>query len=718
MKIAVVYNRESQNVINLFGTPNREKIGMKTIDRLVNALKKGRHQVISMEADKDLVDRLEDFMPRVVKGERPGMVFNVSYGIQGQARYTHVPSILEMMGIPYVGSGPLAHSLALDKVVTKMILLQHGLPTAEFAVLDSPQAEVPDLEYPLIVKPKNESVSFGIKVVHDDQELRDAAGIIFKEYEQPVLVERYIEGREVNVGLLGNAPPEAFPPVELTFGETGPKIYTLEDKKGISGRQISHVVPAPIGKELAAEAQEISVRAFTALGCYDCARVDLRLDAEGRLYILEINSLPSLGEHGSYLIGADAVGLDFGRFVNRLVEVASARYFGTPEPEAVGARSKEPAALASDFLTQRRDALEKCVRGWSELSSNTGDPVGLEEANGRLDATLRGLGLRQVSDLTDETVVTTWESEAGLDDGTLLIVHLDVPTDANTAPPVFRREPEWLYGDGIATSRAPLAMIEYAIRGLRSVKLHRKIKLGVLCYHDEGMDARYSSKMIRQAVARARQVLVLRPGHMPDCIVSKRRGHRTYRFRAIGDALRPGRESKRPEVLRWLLQQIEKFSQMTKHGKRISVSILDIKSEKHPLHLPHRATATLLMTYPDMSLADELEEKLRAGVEKRGPKWELRLISDRPAMRDNRKRAALKQRWIEIAEAMEMPVTAEGSVWPSVAGLVPDDVPCLCGISPIATDLGTPQEAVQRMSLLKRTLLLTRFLVGDVKEKK
>jgi D-alanine-D-alanine ligase len=124
VKVAVVYNRESKNVVNLFGVPNQEKIGKKTIRRIVEALKRGGHQVIALEGDKDLVDRLETFMPRVMKGERPGMVFNISYGIQGQARYTHVPSILEMIGVPYVASGPLAHSLSLDKVVTKMILRQ------------------------------------------------------------------------------------------------------------------------------------------------------------------------------------------------------------------------------------------------------------------------------------------------------------------------------------------------------------------------------------------------------------------------------------------------------------------------------------------------------------------------------------------------------------------------------------------------------------------
>ena len=182
-------------------------------------------------------------MPQVIKGERPGIVFNLSYGIQGQARYTHVPSILEMVGIPYVGSGPMAHSLALDKVVAKMIFRQNGLPTPDFEVLDAPGFTVPDITYPLIVKPKNEAVSFGIKIVNNERELREAADKIFDTFGQPVLVEQYIDGREINVGLLGNNPPEAFLPAEILFGE-GPPIYTFEDKTRKSGRKIKVVCPA------------------------------------------------------------------------------------------------------------------------------------------------------------------------------------------------------------------------------------------------------------------------------------------------------------------------------------------------------------------------------------------------------------------------------------------------------------------------------------------
>ena len=319
MKIAVVYNRDSQSVINLFGMPNREKIGLKTIKRLVDGLKQGGHEVVAFEGDKDLIDRLEEFMPRVVRGERPGMVFNVSYGLQGQARYTHVPSILEMVGIPYVASGPMGHSLSLDKVVTKMILRQNGLPTPDFAVLQTPDSEVPELTYPVVVKPKNEAVSFGLTVAKNEKELRAASKVIFDKFNQPVLAEQYIDGKEVNVGLLGNNPPEAFPPVMLDFGK-GPQIYTYEDKTGRSGRTIQPICPAPLTDEQTEHVKNIAVGAFQALGLYDCARVDTRMDKDGNFYILETNSLPSLGEHGSYLVGAATVGLDFPKFVNRLVK--------------------------------------------------------------------------------------------------------------------------------------------------------------------------------------------------------------------------------------------------------------------------------------------------------------------------------------------------------------------------------------------------------------
>jgi D-alanine-D-alanine ligase len=656
-------------------------------------------------------------MPRVLKGERPGMVFNVSYGIQGQARYTHVPSILEMVGIPYVASGPLAHSLALDKVVTKMILRQHNLPTPDFIVLDSPKAAIPKLTYPLIVKPKNEAVSLGLKVVHNEKELREAAGVIFREFEQAVLAEQFIEGREINVGLLGNNPPEAFPPVELKFGSGGPAIYTYEDKTGRSGRQIGHECPAPIGPELTAHAQDIARKAFLALGCYDCARVDMRLARDGKLYILEINSLPSLGEHGSYLVGAQAVGLDFTKFVNRLVEVASARYFGTPQPPQLDDQEINTATHAFAFLTERRERMEKRLKEWVSLSSRTGDPIGMPRAVRQASELFEDLGMTPVEELTNERDVWTWETARKIEDGTLFIGHLDVPLEGSAPHQPFRRDPEWLYGEGIGTSRAPLVMLEFALRSLRSIRRLRKLPLGVLLYTDEGWDAQGSREIIEAAASRARQVFVLRPGNLGDHVIVQRRGHRKYRFRVEGVPQRPGRLTKKLTPIRWTWNRLEQLAELTSHKDRLSVSTLDMRTERHPMRLPHRITATILVTYPDPAAIEPLEERMRATFGKSGPQWELVLLSDRPPMRERVGNQRLAKSLAEVARQWEIPLNSESSTLPSVAGLAPMKTPCLCGMGPVARDLGTPNEAVQRISLVQRTLLLAEFLANQLEEK-
>ena len=714
MKVAVVYNRESANVINLFGMPNREKIGRKTIDRLVNALKANGHQVSSFEGDKDLIDRLEEFMPRVVHGEHPGLVFNVSYGIQGQARYTHVPSILEMVGIPYVASGPLAHSLALDKIVTKMVLRQHNLPTPDFALLQTPDAPLPELTYPMIVKPRSEAVSFGLKVVQDEEELRAAAKVIYDEFRQGVLAEQYIEGREINVGILGNDPPEAFSPVQLDFGTEGPAIYTYEDKTGRSGREIVPICPAPIGEELTQEAKRIAVGAFNALGCSDCARVDMRLDDEGKLYILEVNSLPSLGEHGSYLVGAQQAGLDFKGFIGRLIEVASARYFGTPKPPALARGSTDPAETVFEFVVGRRDRLEKDLQEWTALHSRTNDPIGVQQARTRMEAKLTDLGMRKVEELTNEHNVLTWQTAKGMDDGILLIANLDVPIDVDFPPQPYRRDPEWLHGEGVGSSRGPLVMLEYALRALRSMRQLRKLPLGVLLYADEGRQARYSAPMIKKAAKRAREVLVLRPGSLGDQVVTARRGQRRFRFLVSGEPVRLGHASRKADTLRWTWTKLEEIAQLTDRSRRISVSTVDLRTERMPMRVPHRVAATIAITYPDPEAAVRLEKQMRGILGRSGPKWELELLTDRPSFVKRAATNSLVEELMQVAERWQLPLKADSSVWPSVAGLLSTEQPALCGLGPVSRDLRTPQEALLRISLVQRTLLLAGWLASRV----
>ncbi len=710
MKVAVIYNRDSQSVINLFGQPNREKIGLQLIKQICDSLKKGGHTPTSFEGDKDLVDRLEDFMPAVVKGERPGMVLNLSYGIQGQARYTHVPSILEMVGIPYVGSGPLAHSIALDKVVTKMILVQYGLPTPGFAVLENADFAAPDLEYPLIVKPKHEAVSFGIKVVNDEAELREAAQVIFDMFGQAVLCEQFIEGREVNVALLGNAPAQPLPPVELSFGD-GPSVYRYEDKTGKSGRKVELVCPAPLDEETTTHVQDLARRAFSAIGCYDCARVDFRLDNDGNFHILEINSLPALGPRGSYVRAAKEAGLDFADLVNRLVEEASARYFGTPSPPEIGTKkAKDPETGIFNYLTQRRDRIEKRVREWTDRGSRTSDVIGLDSAERELDRVLVDTGLAPVADLTERGVAKTWATPAGLDGGTLLVGHLDVPLADSAPGQHFRREPEWLYGEGIATSRAPLVITEFALRALKSSRMLRTTKLGVMYYRDEGRDAVFSNDVLRRAMTRAKRVLVLRPAGPDGGLYMSRRGHRIFKLTVEGAPVAPGRASKRPEALVWTAERISAIAALSSRKQRVSASLLDMRTVSFANLLPHRVRATVVITYADLDVADTTEASIREILGKKGPQWQLERVSDRPPLHETKKSKQVFGSIEALAGRWEIPIESASSVWPSVAGLSPDAVPAVCGVGPVGRDLNTPQEAVQRISILQRALLLAQLL--------
>lgn len=717
MRVAIVYNRDSQRVINLFGLPNREKYGQQAIQRITDSLKKGGHQVAAFEGDKDLIDNLEQFMPRVVKGEKPGMVFNLSYGIQGQARYTHVPGMLEMIGLPYIGSGPLAHSLALDKVVSKMIFVQKGVPTPDFAVLDQPQFDMPDLEFPLIVKPKNESVSFGIKIVNDEAELREASQTIFDEFNQPVLVERFIPGREINVGLLGNNPTEVLPPAEIIFGDTGPQIYTLEDKTRKSGREIGVKCPADLTPEQTAEALSIAKKAFLELGCYDCARVDLRLDAEGNFYVLEVNSLPSLGEHGSYVHGAAAVGLDFTGLVNRLVDVAATRYFGAPSPPEVEPSKANTSQKIFNFLSSRRDLIESETQKWTKVRSRTSDPVGVEEAYKKLDLELKKLGMREVPSLVDDRVAWTWETKAGMEHGSLILFHLDVPiaTEANVA--MFRREPEWLYGEGIGTSRAPLVSVLFSLRALRHVRKLHHTRLGVLVYADEGRDSRYSEDVIRAAVAKANRVIVARPGNLGDKIVTDRRGQRVYQVRFEGDPFRMGKSVKQTELLPWAFASLQKCFDLSSKKRRVSLSAIDIKTQNMPMLLPHAMTAILFMSYPDEKIADQIEEQMRKTLSSKKFSVALQLVSKRPPMKEKQSNVDLFEKMDSIASDLEIRFDRESSVWPSVGGLVSGETGVICGMGPVARNIYTPDESVDRISLIQRTILLADFLYQCGSEK-
>jgi acetylornithine deacetylase/succinyl-diaminopimelate desuccinylase-like protein len=169
------------------------------------------------------------------------------------------------------------------------------------------------------------------------------------------------------------------------------------------------------------------------------------------------------------------------------------------------------------------------------------------------------------------------------------------------------------------------------------------------------------------------------------------------------------------EALRWTWSKLEQCCALSSQKGRVSISTIAIKTERLPMRVPHRLAATLVITYPDSKAVDEIEEKMRSIFGKLGLRWELEMLSDRPPMPSRRGGVRLTKELETVAKELEIPLKkTSSSSWPSVAGLVPAKVACLCGIGPVARNMRTPDESVQRISLVQRTLLLAEYLAKEV----
>ncbi len=251
----------------------------------------------------ELVEADQDFSDNIRKGDY-SFVFNIAEGINGESRESHVPATLEMLGIPYTGSGVLAQAITLDKARTKEILLHHGIHTPKYQVFSSClQKKSDDLEFPLIVKPIAEGSSKGItneSLVNDEEQLKEQVRIITSVYKQSAIAEEYLEGREFTVAVLGNSNPKVLPIVEITFDYLPEGINRFDSHEvkwfwDSPDNPIDPVVcPAKITRSLENSIRNAALRTFKALGCRDLARIDMRLDNRGIPNVLEVNALPGL----------------------------------------------------------------------------------------------------------------------------------------------------------------------------------------------------------------------------------------------------------------------------------------------------------------------------------------------------------------------------------------------------------------------------------------
>jgi D-alanine-D-alanine ligase len=268
---------------------------------------------------------------------RADLIFNMVEAFAGDdSKEAHVAAFLELLDLRYTGAGPQALFLAQDKATAKKVFDFHQIRTPRFAVSYKGRLEhMDDLEFPLIVKPASEDGSVGIDcgaVVKTVKELMERVALMQERFDSPALIEEYIEGREIYVGVLGNGKPVALPVVELDLSRLPkgmPRIAGQEVKwdKGTEAYDVTRSAAAQgLEEETTRRLQETAVQVYTALKLRDYGRVDMRLTKDGRIYVIEANPNPWLAPEAELTIAAALAGRSYVELIGQIVEMALARY--------------------------------------------------------------------------------------------------------------------------------------------------------------------------------------------------------------------------------------------------------------------------------------------------------------------------------------------------------------------------------------------------------
>ncbi len=336
MRVALCYNQKRAKAPR--GLPpdaDAEWDSIETIHAVRDALAE-RHQCVLVEGDLDCYAKLRKL--------KPAIVFNIAEGWGGPSREGYVPTICEMLGIPYTASDPVTLNLCLQKSHTTDILRAHGLPVPFSVVIPvaSPPRQIREamrhlVGQGLVVKPIHEGSSKGVRdssLVRDLERLLEEVSRVHRTYHQAALAERFLEGREFTVAMLGN-PPVILPIIEVDLDELPPDtnpLYSYEAKWvwDTAAKPLDiFKCPAKLKMPLDHCIRDICRQAWDVLGIRDWCRIDLRCDETGNPHLLEVNPLPGIlpnpADNSCFPKAARAAGISYSQLINRVLDAAIAR---------------------------------------------------------------------------------------------------------------------------------------------------------------------------------------------------------------------------------------------------------------------------------------------------------------------------------------------------------------------------------------------------------
>ncbi|OGM13919.1 hypothetical protein A3A76_04800 [Candidatus Woesebacteria bacterium RIFCSPLOWO2_01_FULL_39_23] len=300
---------------------------------MIKHLKSAGYKVLPIEADEKAYLKLYKYRKKI------DLVFNYSLGLNGRDRYCHIPAMCEMLEIPYTGSSPLTQATTMNKGRAKEILQANNVPTLPFQIFTSQDDKLKStIDFPLIVKPVAQGSSAGItnkSVVNNREELDRQVAFILKTFNEPALVEPFLDGREFSVPMLGN-PPKILPIIESDHSVL-PKEYLPIDSLEVKWHfEETHeknnlICPAKIDEQLKQKIERICYQTWEAQKIQDSCRIDIRCDSSGNPYVLEINSPagmipPDISKTSYFPFSAGVAGLSYEELLKEIISIAFKRY--------------------------------------------------------------------------------------------------------------------------------------------------------------------------------------------------------------------------------------------------------------------------------------------------------------------------------------------------------------------------------------------------------
>jgi D-alanine-D-alanine ligase len=295
------------------GISSEREISLMTGKNIYQSLLKSGYDTV-------FIDLKDDFCSKLREINLAFLAIHGRYGEDGT-----IQGLLELMKIPYTGSGVLASAIAINKIISKKILIYENIPTPEYIELNFIGSKELDkmisiiekkIDYPMVVKPNSEGSTIGINIVQKKGKLKSAVEEVIK-YDYKILVEEYIKGRELTVSIIGREP------VALPIIEIKPKSGFYDYKSKYTKNMTQYIVPAELEKKIADRISEMALKCHKVVGCSGISRVDFMLDDNGNAYVFELNTMPGMTATSLVPKAAKAAGIDFALLVEIILDSAS-----------------------------------------------------------------------------------------------------------------------------------------------------------------------------------------------------------------------------------------------------------------------------------------------------------------------------------------------------------------------------------------------------------